>query len=257
MLSGYVNDIQGAVQVKEDVTAWVVDRVANNPAVPISGGLAELRLGMHWIGDSHHPSLARALAQLTLGIVSTGGSVVIPKSSSHLTSSTFMESIVGSPNDEDGQNPAAPPLEQFVASLTFGATLQGQIPGLHVMDMPAANIDWVETATGLGSTSVHCMVVFVHQEEMKRARRPSHPFIPTIFVCVVEGDPATSLVSCESAGCMVGADAVVHKDESEATIVSRLLAIIADTLSNKYVPVNNRINNTDFQVTRGLSSISL
>ena len=92
------------------MTSWVLDRIAQTAlSVPCLGRLGDLRLGVHWIGSAqNNPTLACALAQLTLGIVSAGGSVVSPSNASHLASDAFMQDIVGTPNADDGQNPTTP-----------------------------------------------------------------------------------------------------------------------------------------------------
>ena len=234
------------------VQQWVNERVGSFSPLAAVGSLGQLKVAIHQLGEDP-TQLSHAVAELTLGVVCGGGSVVMPSSSTLLKVPHFKETIVGSPNDNDGQNPTAPPLEQFVASLPFGGTLHGVTPGLHVMEMPTRNIDWVETLTGIASAGVHVIVVIATRSELNAQRRQAHPFLPTLFLCVDEGSEG----SCEDAGATLGADDVFYAEEPVAACSTRLMKMLSEVVSRRYTPINNQINNTDFQITRGHSGISL
>ena len=70
---------------------------------------------------------------------------------------------------------------------------------------------------------------------------PGHPFIPMIQVGIGQFKEDVDFE-------------VMHTGEE---VGPRILATITDTLSGSYIPVRSRMENIDFQVTRGVYGISL
>lgn len=122
----------------------------------------------------------------------------------------FKASLIGDPaNDPDGANPAVPALEPFLASLQYGGSLRGLLPGLaltltlnrtptstawgllpglHVMHVPV-KMTYVETLTGLGAAGCHAVLVC---HPPGRTPGPAHPFIPTLQVAAEAHEGATA-----------------------------------------------------------------
>jgi len=91
----------------------------------------------------------------------------------------FRDALLGdAATDPDGLAPEVPALEPFLASLRYGGSLRGLLPGLHVMSVPVA-MTWVETLTGVGASGCHAVVV-CHPRGKPPAQ--GHPFIPTFQV---------------------------------------------------------------------------
>lgn len=207
--------------------------------VKAPGTLKNLKLALH--ASAELPvSLVEALVGLTSAVVRAGGSVVVASSSALLTQPGFKASLVGNPEtDQDGINPEVPVLEPFLASLQYGGSLRGLLPGLHVMHVPV-KMTWSETLTGLGAAGCHAVMV-CHQAGKKPG--PAHPFVPTLQV-TTGGTSSTMDVDLSAA---------MPSKEIEAALIGSL----AEVLSGTTVPRANSQGNTDFQISRGHTGISL
>jgi len=235
----------GIESVTAKVEAWVESKLSKLPPyISITGGLGSMKLALHSRADGAaiDVTLADAMSQMCIRVVAAGGSIVMPSNSGFLESPAFMSAVIGSPDDEDGINPAVPALEAFVASLKYGGSLRGKMPGFHIMEVPRGSKHWVETLSGLGGTGIHC--IMVHHSPGKPISQ-SHPFIPTLqFSTIGPANPKDM-------------DLIFDSTTGAGPIESRLLGKVATVLGGTYVPRGNTLGNTDFQITRGHTGISL
>lgn len=162
--------------------------------------------------------VARAYADLTKLIVSSGGSVILPESA--LTRQTEFIKALG--------------LDALEATLAYGQFVSQE--GLHVMQSPTDH--WVETMTGLGATGTELMVTHIHEHLLQ-----THPFIPVLQVC---SDAALS-------ARYSSLDALLNNE----TASTELLDLIVATLSKQNQPKLAHELAADFQMTRGQLGISM
>src|SRR5215203_5320326 len=164
-------------------------------------------------------------AEITLAVVNSGGTVVVPERAAILTSQVYLETVLG---DCPVKN-----------TLAYGQAAPAGMPGLHVMEAPTDH--WVETATGLGATGVEVMLAHV-------AGRPlqAHRMIPLLQA---SSDPETLERYAEDL------DVTLRGDPGEW--IEQLLAAVAAVASREYVPKLFEAGNTDFQFTRGLLGVSM
>jgi len=238
----------GIDNVTDKVEAFVESRLQSfPPLVRCPGHLQHLKLAIHCRGDPSQlpPAVARGIARTVLATVSAGGSVVMPSTSALLSCEAFKENIVGCSSDEDGLNPAVPALEPFVATMPYGGNLAGRMAGLHIMAVPAGSKHWVETLSGLGGAGVQAVLV-LHTPGAPPSQ--AHPFLPTLqLATAVDGQ----LVKSKDF------DLIINAADSAEDVGSHLLATVAKTVSREYVPILNQRGNTDFQISRGYTAVSL
>jgi hypothetical protein len=169
---------------------------------------------------------ARALAELALEIVVSGGSVILPRSASLTGNPAFLQQL--------GLDAALPD------TLAYGQV--AATPGLHVMATPTSH--FVEALTGLGGTGVQLIIAHVAESAMQ-----GHPMIPTLQV-------ATSRYGENAFAADL--DIVIDADAADAAqIHDQLSGRIRGTLTRAYVPSAWSRGHTDFQLTRGLLGVSL
>ncbi len=187
-----------------------------------AAGPGSLRLALHASGPVSDEA-ALTLAEVTLGVVGSGGTVVVPERSAVLSSPAYLEAVLG---DHPVEN-----------TLAYGQAAAR--PGLHVMEAPTDH--WIETATGLGATGAEVMLAHV-------AGRPlqSHRMIPLVQI---SSDPHTLQEHSEDLDVLLEGDPGTWTDE-----VIRTLAAVA---SREYTPKLFGAGNTDFQFTRGLLGVSM
>jgi hypothetical protein len=169
---------------------------------------------------------ARALAALAIGIVESGGSVILPQCASLAGNTDFLREL--------GRD--AP----LVASLAYGQVAAK--PGFHVMATPTSH--FVEALTGLGATGVQVILAHVAGSVMQ-----GHPMIPTLQVA-----------STRSGNNAFAADLDVVADFGTAgagDIHDQLVQRIRATLTRDYAPNAWARGHTDFQLTRGFLGVSL
>ena len=211
----------GIDAVTDKVEAWFANALANAaPPVYEPCGLHALRLALLTTGPVS-PDVAGAFAQLTLAIVGSGGSLILPETSALLTSPDFRDRVLAAPS-------VAP-------TLAYGQAADA--PGLHVMETPTEH--WVETLTGLGATGVELMLAHVDGHP-----RQAHPLIPLLQVASASADAPSVDVDLTLTG-------------PASTWRDALLRLLLDTASRDYTPKLYALGNTDFQVSRGLLGISL
>ncbi len=106
-----------------------------------------------------------------------------------------------------------------IATLGYGQVIK--IPGLHLMKMPTDH--WVETLTGLAASGASAIAVFTNDPIQK------HPFVPVLEI------------STE----------VISKENSMGALATKISRSLEDSEKDAF-PMD-----TDFQVTRGLTGVSL
>jgi hypothetical protein len=169
---------------------------------------------------------ARALAELAIGIVESGGSVIVPQCASLVGNTDFLREL--------GRD--AP----LAASLAYGEVAAK--PGFHVMATPTSH--FVEALTGLGATGVQVILAHVAGSVMQ-----GHPMIPTLQVA-----------SARSGNTAFAGDLDVVADTGIADvgrIHDQFVHRIRATLTGDYAPNAWSRGHTDFQLTRGYLGVSL
>jgi altronate dehydratase len=217
----------------EAVMAKVIEWFASRPEPEETGGAAAsalaaapaFSLGLAAAGPVPETT-AHALAELTAGIIASGGSVILPRSASLTGNPAFLEALG---------------LEAPLAdTLAYGQV--GRHPGMHLMATPTAPL--IEALTGLGGTGVHLILAHVADAPVQ-----GHPLIPTLQVATA-GSRAAAF-----AGDL---DFVIDSGTADTGhIRDELLGRIRDTLAQDYAPRAWARGHTGFQLTRGLLGVSL
>jgi altronate dehydratase len=189
-----------------------------------NAGPEALRLGLYAAGSISNEA-ALSLAQVTLVVANSGGTVVVPERAAVLSTPAYLEVVLGDI-----------PVEN---TLAYGQAVPSGKPGLHVMEAPTDH--WVETATGLGATGVEVMLAHVGGHPLQ-----AHRMIPLVQA---SSDSETLEKHAEDL------DVLLEGDPSGWT--EQLLETIAAVASRAYVPRLFEAGNTDFQFTRGLLGVSM
>jgi altronate dehydratase len=187
-----------------------------------TAGPGSLRLALHAAGPVSDEA-ATSMAEVTLVVVRSGGTVVLPERSAVLSSPAYLEAVLG---DRPVEN-----------TLAYGQAARKS--GLHVMEAPTDH--WVETATGLGATGVEVMLAHVVGHPLQ-----AHRMIPLVQV---SSDAQTLRDHAEDL------DVLLEDDSSGWT--ARTLETVAAVASREYTPRLFKAGNTDFQFTRGLLGVSM
>ncbi len=189
-----------------------------------SAGPESLRLALYAAGPVSEEA-ARSLAEITLAVTNSGGTVVVPERAAILSSPVYLEAVLG---DRPAEN-----------TLAYGQAVPAGKPGLHVMEAPTDH--WVETATGLGATGVEVMLAHVTRHPLQ-----AHRMIPLLQA---SSDPETLEKHTDDL------DVILQGDPGEWT--EQMLEAVAAVASREYVPRLFEAGNTDFQFTRGLLGVSM
>jgi len=189
-----------------------------------SAGPEALRLGLYASGTVSDEA-TRSLAQITLAVANSGGTVIVPERAAVLSSPVYLEAVLG---DRPVEN-----------TLAYGQAVPSGKPGLHVMEAPTDH--WVETATGLGATGVEVMLAHVVGHPLQ-----AHRMIPLVQA---SSDPETLEKYAEDL------DVILEEDVSEW--IEKMLEAVTAVASREYVPKLFEAGNTDFQFTRGLLGVSM
>jgi altronate dehydratase len=213
----------GIDNVVAKVEGWF-DEVLQDaePLAYESVGPEALQLGLHAAGDLSDGA-AHSLAEITLAVVDSGGTVVVPERSAMLSSPVYLETVLG---DTSVHN-----------TLAYGQAATK--PGLHIMEAPTDH--WVETATGLGATGVEIMLAHVVGRPLQ-----AHRMIPLLQA---SSDPETLEKHGEDL------DVLLEGEPSGWTV--GMLDAVAAVASRRYTPGLFEAGNTDFQFTRGLLGVSM
>src|SRR5215210_5273535 len=189
-----------------------------------AAGPEALRLGLYTSGPVSN-DVAKSLAQITLAVANSGGTVVVPERAAVLSSPVYLEAVLG---DRPVEN-----------TLAYGQAVPVGKPGLHVMEAPTDH--WVETATGLGATGVEVMLAHVAGQPLQ-----AHRMIPLLQA---SSDPETLKKHAEDL------DVILEGDPSGWT--EQMLEPVAAVASREYTPKLFEAGNIDFQFTRGLLGVSM
>jgi altronate dehydratase len=215
----------GIESVVAKVEDWFAETLENAGELEYeSAGMEALRLGLYASGPVSN-LVARSLAGITLAIVGSGGTVVVPGRAGILSSPTYLEAVLG---DRSAEN-----------TLAYGQAVPQGKAGLHVMEAPTDH--WVETATGLGATGVEVMLAHVAGHPLQ-----AHRMIPLLQA---SSDQETLEKHAEDL------DVLLEDDSSGWT--EQMIEAVADVASREYVPKLFDAGNTDFQFTRGLLGVSM
>jgi altronate dehydratase len=215
----------GIDSVVAKVENWFAEILKNAGELEYeSAGPEALRLGLYASGSVSN-DVAQSLAQITLAVANSGGTVVVPERAVVLSSPVYLEAVLG---DRPVEN-----------TLAYGQAVPSGKPGLHVMEAPTNH--WVETATGLGATGVEVMLAHVVGHPLQ-----THRMIPLVQA---SSDPETLEKYAEDL------DVILEEDVSEWT--EQMLEAVAAVASREYVPKLFEAGNTDFQFTRGLLGVSM
>jgi altronate dehydratase len=215
----------GIDSVVAKVEDWFAETLENAEGLEYEyAGPEALRLGLHASGPVSN-DVARSLAEITLAVVNSGGTVVVPERAAILSSPVYLEAVLG---------------ERLVENtLAYGQAVPVGRSGLHVMEAPTDH--WIETATGLGATGVEVMLAHVVGRSLQ-----AHRMIPLLQA---SSDPETLERHAEDL------DVVLEGNRSYWT--EQMLEQISAVASREYVPRLFEAGNTDFQFTRGLLGVSM
>ena len=215
----------GIDSVVAKVEDWFAEILENAGELQYeSAGPEALRLGLYASGPVSN-EVAQSLAQITLAVANSGGTVVVPERAAVLSSPVYLEAVLG---DRPVEN-----------TLAYGQAVPSGKPGLHVMEAPTDH--WVETATGLGATGVEVMLAHVVGHTLQ-----AHRMIPLVQA---SSDPETLEKYSEDL------DVILEEYVSEWT--KQMLEAVSAAASREYVPKLFEAGNTDFQFTRGLLGVSM
>nr|MBA2712048.1 UxaA family hydrolase [Rubrobacteraceae bacterium] len=215
----------GIDSVVAKVEDWFDETLDNAEVLEYEdAGPEALRLGLYAAGPISDDA-ARSLAEATLAAVNSGGTVVVPERAAVLTSSAYLETVLG---DRPVEN-----------TLAYGQAVPTGKPGLHVMEAPTDH--WVETATGLGATGVEVMLAHVAGHPLQ-----AHRMIPLLQA---SSDPETLEKHAEDLDLVLDGDSHGWTDQ--------MLETVAAVASREYTPKLFEAGNTDFQFTRGLLGVSM
>ncbi len=208
----------GLENVTEKVVNWfAADQAPAAASRPAS--LQSVRLGLS--AEAGVPdNVSLACATMIQRVISFGGTVVLPETSSLLRNRAFTGAIFDDPS-------------QAHSTLAYGQHLLK--PGFHVMQCPTTHE--VETLTGLGATGVEVMLIWV-----AKALWQSHPMVPLLQVSSSRLSNDLDLVFSES---------------DPRAISDEMLSLVVSVLSRRYTPRLLAQGNTDFQMTRGFLGVSL
>ena len=213
----------GIEKVKKKVEAWFeVAEAANPTPARERASLEALRIGILSTG-SLSTTAAYSLIRLTQSLVDAGATVVMPESSTLLSSRADLTQLLGS--------------DRIQASIAYGQ--KPQTPGMHVMECPTDH--WVETLTGLGATGIEVMLAHVADHPQQ-----THPMVPLLQVAESDGVGKRFRPDL---------DLVLEGDSEDWG--DQLLQLILQVASGRHVPTLHAQGNADFQVTRGLLGVSM
>ena len=215
----------GIDAVSKKVVDWFGETCAE-VTVPerIDAGLGDLRIGLASVGEIPL-AVAKAFEMLVRLIVEAGGSVVIAENASLLSNSAFLGRLLG----EGADGPRV--------SLAYGQFLR--CDGMHVMDTPTRH--WVETTTGLGATGADVLIVLGNH-----TGQISHPLLPVVQCGY--GEDKQGDVDC---------DVFLELNRDVSELAESLLHACSRAFSVTISAEENRLNQTDFQMTRGWLGVSL
>jgi len=148
----------GIEAVQQKIIQWFAGQIGTVPSpqrTPV--GLEALRLGVLTAGELP-PTTIETLADLTLTVVNSGGSVVMGQHDALLRSPGYLNTL----------------FTTATLSPTLDYAQRMQRAGFHIMQ--SAVDQWSETLSGIGATGVDVVVALSSVAQ----NLPAHPFIPTL-----------------------------------------------------------------------------
>jgi len=213
----------GIEKVKKKVQSWFDAAEAANPTPARErANLEALRIGLLSSGPLSQTA-ADSLIWLTQSLVDAGATVVMPQSSTLLSSSAYLTQFPGP--------------DRVQASIAYGQI--PQIPGMHIMECPTEH--WVETLTGLGATGIEVTLAHIADHPQQ-----THPMVPLLQVAENDGVGERFRPDLD----------LVLEGDSEHWM-DQQLQLILRVASGRYAPVLHTQGNADFQITRGLLGVSM
>jgi altronate dehydratase len=188
-----------------------------------TGGLETLRIALNAAGLVS-PQAGKLCARLAQTVVEGGGVVITPENSPLWHNAAFTHELG---------------IVEPRATLAYAQPAEQA--GLHVMATPTQH--WVETLVGMGAGGTQLFLAHVGQQPM-----PGHPLVPLLQI-TSEAQVAASY-SADLDLSLIGA-------EGMANGVEQALHLVQQTMAGGYTPAAERIGNLDFQLTRGLLTVSL
>ncbi len=212
----------GIEKVLNKVEDWFAKNLAEQAKTQAAtGSLADLRVALTASG-AVKPEAAEALAQVAQWIVGAGGTVLVPENSDLLKAEDFAATLG---------------LRTVEPTLAYAQPFKQA--GFHIMQTPTKH--WVETLVGTAACGVEAIVSYVGHQPM-----PGNPLVPMVQLSAEE------TVRSKFADDL---DLILQGDA--ASWAPSTLELLARVLSHQQTPAANRLGNVDFQVTRGLLSVSL
>ncbi len=197
-------------------------------------GLECLQVGLLSAGEPSR-EMAASFARLTQWVVGAGGSVVVAEATELTRHSAFVEPLLG-----------AGAGSEMAADLAYGQRFEAH--GFYVME--SITDHWVETLTGMAATGVEILLCSVGDHP-----RQGHPMLPLLQVT---DDRAVGALYGQDLDCAVEFGVESGEPSSAETAgAGRLLQLLLDVASRQYRPRASTLDNTDFQVTRGLLGVSM
>ncbi len=214
----------GLDAVLHKIEAWFRRQLAGMPAPEEHlAGLGALKLGLLSAGLVP-AAVAAALARLTRSLVSAGGTVVVPQTTSLLQSDAYLAGTLAG-------RAAEPSLAHGQAAVASG---------FHIMATPSAH--WVETLTGLGATGVEILLAYPGERTAQ-----GHPLVPMLQVT-----PASPAAASRAAGAF---DLVLQG--ASKPWAGELLRTLAAVAAGEQTPKLFQRGDVDFQMTRGLLGVTV
>ena len=197
----------------------------------------------------------KGLATLVRAIIEAGGNVVC--AGTIVAPGPFVIDLFegGDAGPTDGRAVRDEETGDLVAPKTLG---YGQLPaenGLHIMQTSSTH--YVEMLTGVVGTGVGVVLAY--------AARPvqSHPMIPTVQFGLARGSNSWSGEGIPDTALAAGVDLMLPKPPADAgaaeedATATALMDLVLSVASGERVPVAMQVGNTDFQLSRGFTGISL
>jgi altronate dehydratase len=228
-----------AVDWFSGLSAGVADR-------PVSSEFGQLRIGIA-TDSGTDASMRGCAARVAARLCAASATVVITEGDSLF---------------EDGLEAFLAEDQSLEPTLAFGQRLVE--PGLHVME--SATDDWLENLTGLGATGVHLMLAFLGDTP-----RQGHPLVPVLrigrrrsVILTADAEPKEAdhpehdrSSRCHRKDVADPSDLDVVLPGDPRSQVDRILRAVADVASRRVVPRALSEGSHGFQISRGMTGISV
>jgi altronate dehydratase len=185
-------------------------------------GLDTASIGLTAMGQIPEAS-ALALGHFVQNLLASGATCLLPMNAILLSADPFRGSLR--------------PRGELDPTLVYGG--RPSAAGLHLMQSPS--LDLAETLSGLGAAGIG--VIFVYADGRGIS---GHPLIPVVHLSAGPPRPPTD-----------PPDLRLRPEDSPAKSAARLMDLLLQVLSGKYIPHATRRGDAQFQLARGAQGISL